>query len=178
VSTDDIRSTIADRIKKCRKDREISLEKAALLTGVSKAMLGQIERRESAPTITTLGKIAQGLNISFASFFEGKEGSDFRQVSIPCDPNMVIREVFPFNPTTRMELFEVTLLNRHHQISAAHRFGVVEHVVVLQGVVDLIYGSKLHRLETGNAHKFHADVAHQYKAATDNAVFQNIICYT
>ncbi|WP_272700699.1 helix-turn-helix domain-containing protein [Desulfovibrio sp. Fe33] len=174
----DIRSAIAGIIKKCRNDKEISLDKAALLTGVSKAMLGQIERLESAPTITTLLKIAAGLNISLASFFSSKTGSDFRQVGIPCDPDMLVRELFPYDPATRMELFEVTLRNGHRLVSAAHRFGVVEHVVVLRGVVDLIHEGRLHRLEPGDVHKFHADVAHQYKAVTDSAVFHNTICYT
>lgn len=86
MPADDIRSAIADRLKTCRKEREISLDKAALLTGVSKAMLGQIERRESAPTIATLWKIASGLNLSFSSFFTDRPGSDYRQVPFPQRP--------------------------------------------------------------------------------------------
>jgi transcriptional regulator with XRE-family HTH domain len=156
----------------------MSLDKAALLTGVSKAMLGQIERGESAPTIATLWKIAGGLNLSFSSFFAGRAGSDFRQVPFPNDANMAIRVVFPFDAATRMEMFEVTLSNRHHQRSPAHRFGVVEHVVAVSGVLDLIHEGRVHRLKPGLAHRFHADVAHQYRAASDTVVFQDIICYT
>ncbi|WP_207261172.1 XRE family transcriptional regulator [Desulfovibrio sp. Huiquan2017] len=178
MPADDIRSAIADRLKTCRKEREISLDKAALLTGVSKAMLGQIERRESAPTIATLWKIASGLNLSFSSFFTDRPGSDYRQVPFPNDPDMAIRVVFPYDAATRMEMFHVTLTNGHHQRSAAHRFGVIEHVVTLRGVLDLIYEGKVHRLAQGDAHRFHADVAHQYRAATGVVVFQNIICYT
>jgi transcriptional regulator with XRE-family HTH domain len=178
MPADDIRAAIADRLKACRKEREMSLDKAALLTGVSKAMLGQIERRESAPTIATLWKIAGGLDLSFSSFFAGKGGSDFRQVPFPNDRDMAIRVIFPFDAATRMEMFEVTLTNRHHQQSAPHRFGVVEHAVAVSGVLDLIHEGRVHRLKPGQAHRFHADVAHQYRAATDTAVFQNIICYT
>ncbi|MEZ7196227.1 helix-turn-helix domain-containing protein [Pseudodesulfovibrio karagichevae] len=174
----DIRSAIADRLKTCRKEREMSLDKAALLTGVSKAMLGQIERLESAPTIATLWKIASGLNLSFSSFFAGKAGSDFRQVPFPNDADMAIKVIFPFDAATRMEMFEVTLTNRHHQRSPAHRFGVVEHAVTISGVLDLIHEGRVHRLKPGQAHRFHADVAHQYRAASDTVVFQNIICYT
>ena len=178
MTTDGIRSAIARRLKKCRKDRELSLDKAALITGVSKAMLGQIEREESAPTIATLWKIASGLNISFSSFFAGKGGSDFRQVPFPNDPDMAVRVIFPYDAATRMEMFEVTLTNRHHQRSTPHRFGVVEHVVAVSGVVDLIYEGRVYRLEPGATHRFHADVSHQYRASTETAVFQNIICYT
>ncbi|XXJ19366.1 helix-turn-helix domain-containing protein [Desulfovibrio caledoniensis] len=178
MAADDIRESIAGRLKACRKEREMSLDKAALLTGVSKAMLGQIERRESAPTIATLWKIASGLDISFSSFFASEGGSDFRQVPFPNDRNMAIRVIFPFDAATRMEMFEVTLTNRHHQRSPGHRFGVVEHAVTISGVLDLIYEGRVHRLKPGQSHRFHADVAHQYRAVTDTVVFQDIICYT
>ena len=46
-------------------ERKLSLDKVADLTGVSKSMLGQIERGESNPTISTCLKIANGLKISF-----------------------------------------------------------------------------------------------------------------
>lgn len=38
---------------------------SAELSGVSKAMIGQIERGESSPTLSTIWKIANGLKVSF-----------------------------------------------------------------------------------------------------------------
>ena len=51
-----------------RKERGWSLDKSAQQTGVSKAMLGQVECQESSPTIATLWEIATGLQCSFSSF--------------------------------------------------------------------------------------------------------------
>ena len=184
MTTDTIRSTIANKLKSHRKKMKMSLDAAALATGVSKAMLGQIERRESAPTIATLWKIAGGLNISFSSLFApeaGKDADDAEDAGrapFPNDPNMAVQVVFPFNPGTRMEMFVVTLTEGHHQCSEPHRFGVVEHVVVVEGVLELTFEGCSLRLEPGDAHRFHADVAHEYRAVTDTAAFENIICYT
>ena len=50
----------AKNLKRIREDRKLSLDKVADLTGVSKSMLGQIERGDSNPTITTVWKIANG----------------------------------------------------------------------------------------------------------------------
>src|SRR5690554_5668235 len=58
---------IAKNLKAIRESKKLSLEKVAELTGVSKTMIGQIERGESAPTITTIWKIANGLKVSFTS---------------------------------------------------------------------------------------------------------------
>lgn len=57
----DIFKRIASTLKTLRKERGWSLDKTAQETGVSKAMLGQIERAESSPTIATLWKIASAL---------------------------------------------------------------------------------------------------------------------
>ena len=51
---------LAQRLKGLRSELGWSLDVAARETGVSKAMLGQIERGESSPTVATLWKIATG----------------------------------------------------------------------------------------------------------------------
>ena len=51
---------IGEKLKSIRMARTLSLDDTAALTGVSKPMLGQIERGQSVPTVTTLWKIAAG----------------------------------------------------------------------------------------------------------------------
>ena len=59
-------------LKRVRTERGLTLEGTSELTGVSKAMLGQIERGESNPTISTLWKISTGLKLSFSELLEPK----------------------------------------------------------------------------------------------------------
>ncbi|WP_155730229.1 helix-turn-helix domain-containing protein, partial [Staphylococcus cohnii] len=61
----EINDIIAENLKLYRKQNGYSLEQLSEATGVSKTMLGQIERKISIPSITTLWKIANGLKISF-----------------------------------------------------------------------------------------------------------------
>ena len=61
---------IGKHLKNIRQNRELSLDEAAEMTGVSKPMLGQIERGQSSPTITTLWKIATGLKVPLSSFLQ------------------------------------------------------------------------------------------------------------
>ena len=49
---------LSTTLKQLRQQRGWSLSRLAEATGVSKAMLGQIERNESSPTVATLWKIA------------------------------------------------------------------------------------------------------------------------
>ena len=62
--------TIGKQLKKTRQNRNMTLDELAEVTGVSKPMLGQIERGQSAPTVTTLWKIATGMKIPFSSFLQ------------------------------------------------------------------------------------------------------------
>ena len=48
---------IAFNLKRIRKSKNMSLDMLAERTGVSKSMLGQIERGESNPTVSTLSLI-------------------------------------------------------------------------------------------------------------------------
>ena len=68
-----IKFNIGKNLNNVRKRRRLSLDKVAELTGVSKAMLGQIERGESTPTVNVLWKIATGLKVSFSSLLANRE---------------------------------------------------------------------------------------------------------
>ena len=48
---------VGQNLRRLRNSLGLSLDEASKLTGVSKAMLGQIERGESSPTISTLSLI-------------------------------------------------------------------------------------------------------------------------
>ncbi|MDY5211800.1 helix-turn-helix domain-containing protein [Intestinibacter sp.] len=61
---------VGRNLKRLRKSLGLSLDEASKLTGVSKAMLGQIEREESSPTISTLWRISSGLKINFISLLD------------------------------------------------------------------------------------------------------------
>ena len=62
----DIPPNVAEALKSLRTERGLSLSQTAELTGVSKAMLGQIELGKSSPTVATLWKIATGFNVAFS----------------------------------------------------------------------------------------------------------------
>ena len=52
---------VAENLKRLREERKLSLDAVAKCSGVSKSMLGQIERGVTNPTISTLWKLATGL---------------------------------------------------------------------------------------------------------------------
>lgn len=65
----DIVSELGNKIRILRTNLSISQEELAFKSGISPAHLGQIERGLKSPTITTVKKIADALNVSLADLF-------------------------------------------------------------------------------------------------------------
>lgn len=168
---------ITVKLKDVRSAAGLSLSKAAEQTGVSKAMLGQIERGESSPTISTLWKIAKGFDLPLSALIgTGQAGSDvFQTVTFP--GSIQVKIVFPFDPALGAETFHVTLSPDQNYQSAAHSEGVTEEVFVLSGALEVMRGEEWILLQSGQGVRFAADRPHGYRAGPEGALFLNMHHY-
>lgn len=107
---------IGQRLKSIRQSRKMTLEDVATLTGVSKPMLGQIEREQSTPTITTLWKIATGLKTPLSSFLEEQQPEysvvNLRNEEIISEDcgRMRAYPLFVYDPIRNVEIFYIDLI--------------------------------------------------------------------
>ena len=177
---------ISLNLKLLRKSLGWSLDNVAERTGVSKAMLGQIEREESSPTIVTLWKIAKGLRVPFSIFLEKPRKPRRKDIqTIPerwlnsPDGKMLVNPIFPFNPELRCEVFIIQLLPEYEHVSVAHDKGIVEHVIVNSGTMELLANGVWNTLSAGEGMQFHADQEHSYRNPSSNEpiTFINIVHY-
>ncbi len=175
---------IGSVLKKVRFDRKLTLEDTSNLTGVSKAMLGQIERGESNPTISTLWKISTGLKISFSELL-GNETNNYEAISInDMDPiyesngKMILYNVFPFNPISGFEYFYIKLIPGAKHISTPHQSSTEEYIVVTKGTLELSVGDQTFKLTAPSALKFKSNKNHTYSNPySTEVIFQNIVKY-
>lgn len=177
---------IATTLKELRQKKGWSLDKAAQATGVSKAMLGQIEREESSPTIATLWKIATGFETSFSSFIEnidpGSNEAMYRagqvQTIHPDDKKIRVLPLFPFDPQLNFELFVIELLPGCEHLSPPHKDGVIEHVIVVQGSMEILIDGEWRKLDQGAGIRFNANQPHGYRnLLPEAAIIHDIIHY-
>ena len=66
-STEELSVLVGSNLRRLRTKRGHSLERLAKLSGVSRAMLGQIETAKSIPSIGVLWKVANALKVPFAA---------------------------------------------------------------------------------------------------------------
>lgn len=75
VSDGAVSTLVGHNLRRLRKQHRWSLEELALYSGVSRAMLGQIEQGKSVPSIRTLWQAAQALGVSVSWFLESRQDS-------------------------------------------------------------------------------------------------------
>jgi transcriptional regulator with XRE-family HTH domain len=177
-------SNISATLKKVRFERGLTLEDTSNLTGVSKAMLGQIERGESNPTISTLWKISTGLRVSFSELLSS-EINDYEPMNLEelepvyeSDGKMMLYDVFPFNPISGFEYFYIKLLPGAKHISTPHENSINEYIIVTKGTLKLTVDKNTFELKAPSALSFKANIEHSYSNPYDEEViFQNIVKY-
>lgn len=175
---------VGQNLRKIRNDLGLSLEETSKLTGVSKPMLGQIERGESSPTISTLWKISSGLKVNFTSLLDDSSNElhiiKKEDVEIIQEENSHMRlfPIFPFDSKSGMDIFMIELDVNCEHTSATHKNVLEEIIMVTEGCLELTIEDKSFILEKDHSLKFDGSLNHSYKnCGIDKTVFYNIEIY-
>ena len=176
---------IGNRLKAIRAQRNLTLDEAAKLTGVSKPMLGQIERGQSNPTITTLNKIATGLKAPVTTFLKEQEAGytvadvQFENLIEEADGLIRAATLFPYDPVRNMELFYLEVDPGCRHKSDKHLEGTEEYLMVLRGKMDLKIGEETVTVHKQQAVRFQGDLPHAYQNPYgESCLAYNLIFYT
>ncbi|WP_411032757.1 helix-turn-helix domain-containing protein [Shinella sp. BYT-45] len=162
-------------LRRLRTRRGYSLDRLAKVSGVSRAMLGQIETGKSSPTLSILAKIAAALDVTCGSLIiEEDEPTTVlltraaSKTLSSSDGKFETRALFPYDGDRTVEFYELHLAPHHAERAEAHRHGTVENLVVAQGTVEVVVGKQPYILGEGDALVFEADVPHVYRNMTGN----------
>ncbi len=176
---------IGQKLKSIRMARTLSLDDTAALTGVSKPMLGQIERGQSVPTVTTLWKIATGLKTPLSAFLGEPQteytltGSHEANVVLGDSGKMRAYPLFTYDPVRSVETFYIEFDPNCRHSSDKHDEGVEEPIFVLRGTLRLVLGNRFVEVSERQAIRFRADLPHAYQNVTgDKCEVHNTIFYS
>jgi transcriptional regulator with XRE-family HTH domain len=167
----DLPAILGKNLRRLRTRRGHSLERLAKLSGVSRAMLGQIETGKSTPTIGLLWKVATALDVPFANLLAAQAAHgtavlkrDEAKVLSSSDGRFTSRALFPFDHERRVEFYQLRLAPHHRENAEAHAPGTKENLTVAQGAVEIVAGQdRPVTLAEGDAILFEADVSHSYR---------------
>lgn len=179
----EINIIIAKNLKSLREEKKLSLEKVAELSGVSKTMIGQIERGESSPTITTLWKIANGLKISFSSIINHPQPETIVITKNDCqilteeNERFRVYPYFPLQDERRFEIYSVEIDKEGVQISEPHIEGTEEYITVYEGELTIRVDDLEYVVQNGDSIKFRSDKPHSYQNSGNSLLRMSMIIY-
>ena len=157
VSSPDINSRIAHRVRGLRAEQGLTLDGLAQKCDVSRSMISLVERGESSPTAVVLEKIAGGLGVPLAALFDDSTStpspvSRAQDRTAWRDPESgyIRRNLSPANFPSPIQLVEVVFPAgakiAYETGAGAREVNIHQQIWVLEGTIEVTVGEATHRL--------------------------------
>ncbi|WP_079910122.1 helix-turn-helix domain-containing protein [Paenibacillus sp. 32352] len=168
---------IGHQLRHMRKERKLSLDDLADLTGVSKLTLGKIERGETNPSLAVIWRIADGLSIPMSSLFENEtfvqlsrsgEGIHFTDGPFRVEP------IFTRSSNGIADSYRVFLQPDSSYSSEYHPAGLIETATVMSGSVRINVCDTSYEMGLYDSIRFRGDYSHSYINTSDSAAVIHI----
>ncbi|MFW5683702.1 MAG: helix-turn-helix domain-containing protein [Spirochaetota bacterium] len=160
---------IGSNIQRIRKEQGLTLEVLAERSGVSKAMLSQIESDKVNPTVLTIWKIARGLEVELDAILKGS-WEPARRFSVTRADDVVVLDTADNGPHIRvysplpmaedLEIYQLSFDPGSELVSGAHAPRSEEYLTVLEGRVRVEAGERSAELGPGDFIVYHCDIDH------------------
>lgn len=169
------------QLRSLRKAKQLSLMQVADAAGLSIGMVSQIERGLASPSIKSLRKLSDALDVPIGWFFHNDAGrptdeldkvvrrEDRRQLRLPTvgsAADLAVFELLTPDLSGDIELLLITL-EPGFDSGTTHQHRGEEAGLVLKGTMDLWVGDSHFVVNQGDSFRFSSTVPHRYANRTD-----------
>ena len=171
---DGLGTSLATTLRAARGERDLSVSALAERSGVSRAMIGKIERGEAQPTAVLLGRLSGALGLTLSELVTRAEGGDRRLVRAADQPTWTDprtgyrrRAVSPSGGGP-LELVEVEFPPGARVAFPADTYSFAHHQIwVLDGHLRFHEGGQVHELAEGDCLRLGSPAPCIYQNPTD-----------
>ena len=172
-----VKDMLGETIKQLRRERQMTLQNLADTTGMSVPFLSQLENDQANPTLSTLRKVARGLDASIFALLAQVEQSGGGAVKIErtrprlsltlprMNSGLVFEMLTAGFHSTRMQALRVELepgVSTCDEPMAHGTWNDEEWATVVEGEVVLEVGQDKYHLKVGDCIHFHPVLPHRY----------------
>lgn len=178
-------AAVGKRIKVWRRQRDLTLDALAEMTGISKSYLSRLEAGKKAPSIATVMKLSRALGVSVGALFgEQTEAEDIHIVR-RADRGTLAHGTeigATFIPLSRgaadgLESFLYYPPDRFVEANRGEHAGE-EMIYVLDGEVEVRFADRSTNLSEGDFLQFRGHNSHQIRGLTKGASVLIVIGHT
>jgi transcriptional regulator with XRE-family HTH domain len=169
-----IDGNLGSKIREKRKERKTSIRQLAKDSGLTHAFISMVEREISSPSVSSLKKILNALDITLSDFFSDKSSLDrvaFYKaddlVELADGKKLSYRQV-----GANLKDAKMTILHERYAPGAdtgedAYSHQAQEGGVVVQGKLLITVGTETRVLEKGDAYYFDSTIPHKMQNIYD-----------
>jgi len=171
-------------IQRLRKAYNLSLSELAEQSGVAKSIISQIERNETNPTLATIWRLSQALDISIERVLATSDEEPFIEKSSRADTPMLVSEdgrmrltIIGWIKTVEwLQWYDVQAEPGGVLDSDAHQRGSVECLSVLEGEFEVEIAGAIQRAKAGETLRYRCDRPHTVRCVGDAAGRATMVC--
>jgi transcriptional regulator with XRE-family HTH domain len=181
----DLDTRLANRLARLRAERGWSLDSLAERSGISRATLSRLERGETSPTASLLGRLCTAYGRTMSRLIAETEADSPRHLRatdqpVWTDPETGFRRRTVSPPAAGLdaELIEATLPpGAVISYAAPPVAGLEQHIWMLGGTLALTLGTQSHHLEQGDCLRFRLFGPSRFHApGPDPAHYALVVC--
>lgn len=163
---------LGQALQSLRKNKNLTLDKLAQSSGISKSMLSQIERGQTNPTFATLWSLTNALGVEISEVLEQSESAHDTPILIEKleahftptiqspDGKCTLKILSPVSTVANLEWYEMRIQAEGCLQSGAHTSGTIEHLTVLSGALHVSSADMNITLKEGETARYRADYPH------------------
>lgn len=158
-------------IQRLRKAYNLSLSELAEQSGVAKSIISQIERNETNPTLATIWRLSQALDVSIERVLASSDDEPFIDKSTRADTPVLVSDdgkmrlcIIGWIKTVEwLQWYDVQAEPEGKIESDAHQRGSVECLSVIEGEFEVIIGDTVQTAKAGESLRYRCDRPHVVK---------------
>ena len=179
-----ISGQLGKTIQRLRKAYNFSLSELAEQSGVAKSIISQIERNETNPTLATIWRLSQALDISIERVLSSGEEEPFIDKTSRSDTPILVSEdgklrlaIIGWIKTVEwLQWYDVQAEPGGELDSEGHQRGSIESLSVTSGEFEVEVGDIVQRAKAGDTLRYRCDRRHIVRCIGDQPGSALMVC--
>jgi XRE family transcriptional regulator, regulator of sulfur utilization len=179
-----VSTQLGKTVQRLRRGYNLSLSELSEQSGVAKSIISQIERNETNPTLATIWRLAQALDVSIERVLQAAEDEPFIEKSsrgdtpvLTSDDGLCRLTITGWIKTVDwLQWYDFQAQPGGQLESEAHQRGSVESLSVMDGELEVEVAGALERVRAGETLRYRCDRPHVIRNRSDQSAHATMVC--
>ncbi|MCI0599849.1 MAG: XRE family transcriptional regulator [Beijerinckiaceae bacterium] len=179
-----VSSQLGKTVQRLRKAYNLSLSELSEQSGVAKSIISQIERNETNPTLATIWRLSQALDVSIERVLRTADDEPFLEKTSRGDTPILVSEdgkcrlaIIGWIKTVEwLQWYEFSADPGGVLESESHQRGSVESLSVNAGELEVEVGGVIERAKAGETLRYRCDRPHIIRNGSQEPASATMVC--